>query len=393
MTSVRPLLMIPGPVDVSQPVKDAEMSGLQSHLAPAFVAAFAEALKGMRGIWGAASGQPFLVAGSGTLAMELAAANLIEPGDAVLAVSTGLFGERMAAICERHGARVEIVRAPLGQTADPDAVRGALSRATYKVVTITHVDTSTGVLVDPAPIAALAREHGALTVLDGVCSVGGVELRQEGWEIDVTFTASQKALAAPPGLALLVASPRAMDAWRSRRSPVASYYADWANWLPIMDGYELGTPSYFGTPAVTLVSALSRALSEVLEEGMERRVARHRVLGVACRRALEALGIALVPAAPGACAPTLSCAYYPEGVDGKRLLQEVLRAGAVLAGGLHPEIRSRSFRIGHMGVTGGPTLAATIAALEEGLAACGHHFAAGACVSAVDETMRELPPA
>jgi alanine-glyoxylate transaminase/serine-glyoxylate transaminase/serine-pyruvate transaminase len=382
----RPLLMIPGPVDLPEDVRAAEEAGLRSHLAPAFVAAFGSALRHMRTVWDAPAGQPFLVAGSGTLAMELAVANVIEPGDRMVVVSTGVFGERMAAVAARHGAEVDIVRSPVGYPGDLEGARRAL-RDGAKAVSVTHVDTSTGVRTDPEPFATLAGEHGALMIVDGVCSVGGETLRQEAWGIDIALTASQKALAAPPGLALLVASARAMEAWERRRRPVQAYYADWGNWLPIMEGYESGTPGYFGTPAVTLVEATSRALALVVEEGMERRAARHQRLGAACRRALTALGFSLVPVGEEAAASTLSCAYLPDGVPGKELLAQVAQRGTILAGGLHPEIRDRSLRIGHMGAVDTPTLVEAIADLEDGLSAIGHRFMRGAGVSAVKEAV------
>jgi len=375
--SRRPILMIPGPVELPPAVQSAGAEPPASHMDERFVASFGDALRLMRAVWEAPSGQPFVVSGSGTLAMEMAAANLVEPEDRVLVTSSGVFGERFAEILERHGARVEVVRAPLGEAVDPEAVRSALDRGRFKAMTITHVDTSTAVRTDPAPLAALAKEREVLTILDGVCSVGGEALHQAEWGIDVALTASQKALAAPPGLALVVASPDAMEAWRRRKRPVRSYYADWGNWLPIMESYEEGRPRYFGTPPVTLVRALAAALSLAVEEGMVQRVTRHQRLGKAFRKGLGALGVVGVPASDGCAASTLSCAHVPDGVAVARLVAETATAGAIIAGGLHPEIRSRSFRVGHMGAVDATMLLATVDALEQGLARCGHRFERG----------------
>jgi len=385
--SRRPILMIPGPVELPPAVQSAGAEPPVSHMDERFVTSFGDALRLMRQVWGAPSGQPFVVSGSGTLAMEMAAANLVEPEDRVLVTSSGVFGERFAQIFERHGARVEVVRAPLGEAVDPEAVRSALDRGRFKAMTITHVDTSTAVRTDPSPLAALAKERGVLTILDGVCSVGGEALHQAEWEIDVALTASQKALAAPPGLALVVASPDAMETWRRRKRPVRSYYADWGNWLPIMEGYEGGRPSYFGTPPVTLVRALAAALSLAAEEGMVQRVARHQRLGKAFRKGLGALGVVGVPASDGCAASTLSCAHVPDGVAVARLVAETATAGALIAGGLHPEIRSRSFRVGHMGAVDATMLLATVDALEQGLARCGHGFERGVGHAAAREVL------
>ncbi|UCF10387.1 MAG: alanine--glyoxylate aminotransferase family protein [Candidatus Bipolaricaulota bacterium] len=387
--SDRPHLMIPGPVDLPDSVRAASGAPARSHLSPTFVDSFGDALRRTRVLFGAPSGQPFILAGSGTLAMEAAAANLIETGDAVLVISTGVFGDRFAAIAERLGAEAHVLRAEAGETVSFDAVAAALERHAVKVVTVTHVDTSTGVRCDPAPIAALARDHGALTILDGVCSVGGEPLAQESWGIDLALTASQKALAAPAGLALLVASPEALDAWSRRRTPVRSYYVDWGNWLPIMEGYEAGTPGYFGTPAVGLVAALAESLSLAVEEGLDRRMERHRLLGAACRAALHALDVSIVPVREEIAASTLTCAFLPEGIELGALLPAVRAAGAVIAGGLHPKIRTRSFRIGHMGAVDRGILADTVAAVEEGLAACGHPVRRGTARRALAEVFDE----
>ena len=383
----RTLLMIPGPIEFEPAVLQALGAPTTSHVAPDFIEAFGQALERMREVWLCPSGQPFVVAGSGTLAMDMAAANLVEPGDKTLVLSTGYFGDRYAELLSRYGAEVTVLRAPLGGIIDLGEVEAALRKERYKLMTITHVDTSTGVRMDPQPLGRLGQEYGVLTVLDGVCSVGGEELRQEEWGIDVALTASQKAIGVPPGLALLVAGPRAIAAWRARKTPVGNYYADWGNWLPIMEAYEARRPSYFGTPPVNLICALNVSLGQILAEGMEARFARHRKLGEACKAAIHALGMSQVPVDPAYAAATLSAPYYPEGITGPELLPKVKAAGAILAGGLHPEIKARYFRIGHMGATKPGDLLATIGALEAGLRDCGYKFEPGAGVAAAQRVL------
>lgn len=381
----RKLLMIPGPIEFEPDVLQAMSQPTTSHVAAEFIEVFGRALERVRQVFLCPSGQPFVVAGSGTLAMDLAASNLVEPGDRALVVSTGYFSERFAAILERYGAQVTQVRAPVGSAPGLDEVEAALRQGGFKLVTVTHVDTSTGVLADVRGVAALAQRYGALSVVDGVCATAAEECRQEEWGIDVCLTASQKAIGTPPGLALLVASPRALAAWRARKTPVANYYADWANWLPIMEAYEARRPAYFATPAVNLVAALDVSLGHILAEGLDARFRRHARISAACKAGIAALGLEQV-AQPAVAAHTMTAPYYPAGI-GPEALKAILEAGVILAGGLHPEIRARYFRIGHMGSVSDGDILATLGAVERGLAAAGYRFEAGVGVAAAQ---REL---
>jgi alanine-glyoxylate transaminase/serine-glyoxylate transaminase/serine-pyruvate transaminase len=384
----RKLLMIPGPIEFTPDVLRAMGMATTSHIAPNFIEAFGQALERLRQVFLCPSGQPFVIAGSGTLAMDIAAANLIEPGDRALVVNTGYFSDRFAAILERYGATVTQVDAPsIGDAPTLEKVEAALKRNTYKLMTITHVDTSTAVGADVKGLAALGREYGTLVVVDGVCSVAGEEMRQEEWGIDLALTASQKAIGVPPGLALVVAGPRAIEAFRRRKSPVANYYADWANWLPIMEAYEARQPSYFGTPAVNLVWALNVSLGQILAEGMDVRFARHRRLSQALKAAITALGLKQVPVSPDKMATTITAPYYPKGVDSK-VLRYIEEAGVILAGGLHPTIKAQYFRIGHMGAVSASDILATVGAIEQGLARAGYKFEAGAGLAAAQEVLR-----
>ena len=378
----RTLLMIPGPIEFEPAVLSALGAPTMSHVAPDFIEEFGQALTKLRQVWLSDDGQPFVLAGSGTLAMDTAVANLIEPGDKALVVNTGFFSDRMGAIMERYGAQVTHVRAPIGGRPSLEEVENALKQGQFKVMSITHVDTSTAVLTDVQALAKLAQHYGALCVVDGVCSIGGEEFRMSEWGVDVALTASQKAISVPPGLALLVASPRALAAFKARQTPVASYYADWASWLPVMEAYEARKPSYFGTPAVNLVVALNVSLTQILAEGLEARFKRHRALGAAAQAAFRALELDQVPLSAEVAAHTLSAPKYPKGITQTDLLPKVQRAGVTLAGGLHPVNKAEYFRIGHMGPTNIGDMLATIGAIETALAQCGYGFTSGAGVAA-----------
>jgi alanine-glyoxylate transaminase/serine-glyoxylate transaminase/serine-pyruvate transaminase len=186
----------------------------------------------------------------------------------------------------------------------------------------------------------------------------------------------------PPGLALIVAGPRAIEAFRKRKTLVANYYADWTHWLPIMEAYEVGKASYFGTPAVNLIWALNVSLGQILDEGMDARVKRHRMLGRACQAAIAGLRLGQVPLQPEFAAHTMTAPRLPAGVAAGDLLPRIAAAGATLAGGLHPEIKTEYFRIGHMGPTKIGDMLATVGALEAGLSGCGYRFEPGAGVAA-----------
>ena len=373
----RPRLMIPGPIEFTDEVMAAMSKPTPSHVDPAFIEVFGRALVDLRAVFLAGPQyQPFILAGSGTLAMDSAVANLVEAGDKVLVVDTGYFSQRMADIVNRYGGDVTFLSAAPGETITPAQLQAALSQDDYQLVTITHVDTSTGVLTDVQGLSAVAKDAGALVVVDGVCAAGAEELRQEEWNVDVYLTASQKAIGVPPGLGLLVVSPAALTKWRNRKQPVGSYYSDWSYWLPIMQAYEARRPSYFATPAVNLILALGVSLRQILDEGMENVFARHVRLSNAVKAGIEALGMGQVPTDMSHAAHTLTCPRYPAGVDAS-FLKAVRANGAILAGGLHPAIKNEYFRIGHMGAVSRADVLIALGAVEAGLRAVGYPIEPG----------------
>lgn len=385
----RTLLMIPGPVEFEPAVLASLGEPTTSHLDILFIEAFGKSLEQMREVFESPSGQPLVLAGSGTLAMDCAGANLVEPGDKALVINTGYFSDRFATILERYGAEVTQVTAPPGSRPCPDAIRAALESGSFKLLTVTHVDTSTGVITNVEKITAMAKRYGVLVVVDGVCSVGAEQLKMEDWGVDLTLTASQKAIGVPPGLALLMIGPRALEAFHQRTHPVLNYYADWTNWLPVMQAYEKRTPSYFGTPPVNLIFALRTSLWQILSEGMPVRISRHHNISRACKAGIAALGLGQVPVEPRFAAHTLTAPRYPAGVNPSNFLSGVLKAGVTLAGGLHPLIRSEYFRIGHMGAVTLADVLATLAAIETSLANCGYKFTPNVGVEAARAAVKQ----
>jgi alanine-glyoxylate transaminase/serine-glyoxylate transaminase/serine-pyruvate transaminase len=373
----RKLLMIPGPIEFEPEVLQAMGMATMSHVAPDFIEVFGNSLELMREVWKSPTGQPFIVAGTVTLAMDMTAANLIEKGDNVLVISSGYFGNRFKDILDRYGANTTLLEAPLGENVPLEVIERELKTKQYKALTVNHVDTSTGIIVDPKPLAHLAKKYNILSILDGVCSVAGEELKQDEWGVDVVLAASQKAIGVPPGLALLMVSEKAMQVWKNRKTAVPNYYADWNNWLPIMKAYEERRPSYFGTPAVNLIVALETSLKIICKEGMDKRVKRHQSLASAFRAALASLNLTILPKTNATAANTLTAIYYPKGVDGSALSSKMTDSNVIIAGGLLADIKASYFRVGHMGSVSANDLLAVLGAVERALSELGQPFEMG----------------
>jgi alanine-glyoxylate transaminase / serine-glyoxylate transaminase / serine-pyruvate transaminase len=384
--SERDLLMIPGPIQFDPAVLRALSAPTLSHVSPEFVEIFGAALTDVRKVFLSTDGQPFVIAGSGTFALELAIANLVEAGDNVLVITTGVFGARFAKAARAHGGAVTELTATVGGVVALADVEATLKSNRYKLVTVTQVDTSTGVLADVKGIAKLAARYGALSLVDGVCATAGEEFRQSEWGVDACVTASQKALGVPPGLAIAVMGPKAIAAFEARKTQVRAYYADWGEWLPILRAYEARQAAYFGTPPVNMIYALRESLRQILAEGMEARFARQLKTADAFRAAYKALDLKMVPLSDEITAHTMSAIYYPAGVDAS-VLGKIKGEGVILAGGLHPANRAEYFRIGHMGTCTAGDVLTTLGAVERSLAAAGYRFELGSGVAAAQKVL------
>ena len=383
----RKLLMIPGPISFDPEVLRAQARPSLSHVEAEFGAIFGRALRSLHQVFMCEKGQPFVLAGSGTLAMEFVAANFVERGDRAVVVDTGWFSQRYADILKRYSDDVELVSGEIGGVPALDKVEAALKAKPTKVLTITHVDTSTGVIAPVKELAALARKHGALSVVDGICATAACEFRQDAWQVDACFTGSQKAIGVPAGLGLIMLSDETMQRFAQRQTPVPNYYCDIKNWLPVMQAYEQDKAAYFATPAVNLIYALDVSLQQILAEGMEPRFQRHAKLGSAFQEGMRGLGIELL-AKPGLEASTISAMYYPDGVDAS-LVGKVAANGVTIAGGVLPGLAPKYFRVGHMGTCTASDVVATIGAIERGLLECGAKVQLGAGVAAAQQVLSD----
>ncbi|MCA9319347.1 MAG: alanine--glyoxylate aminotransferase family protein [Planctomycetes bacterium] len=372
--SDRPLLMIPGPIEISPAVCEAAGGPPPGHLSPAIMEAFGRALAAMRQVWRAsADSQPFILPGSGTLAMESAVQNLVDAGDRVVLVNTGYFSDRMGEMLRRRGADLVDLKAEPGCVPDQDEVEAALAGGPTKALFATHVDTSTAVRTDARALAAAARRHGTLSIFDGVCATAAERFEMESWGADVYLTASQKAIGLPAGLALLVAGPGALRAFESLKTRPAMTL-DWQAWIPVMRAYEEGRPAYFATPPTNLVRALDVGLAEILAQGADVRTAMdacfaaHERTAAALRGVWKTLGLHALPARPELAANTLSALRYPKGM-GPEVVAAIGKRGVIVAGGLHQALAKTYFRVGHMGwvITQPDQLARTVSAVAAGV--------------------------
>lgn len=256
------------------------------------------------------------------------------------------FADSFAECLRIYGVHATQLRAPIGGRPSLCQIEEAIKSQTYKIITITHVDTSTGVLSDVKAVAELVRRVSPTTliVVDGVCSVGCEEIDFSKWGLDVVLTASQKALGVPPGLSLLLASPRAIRVFHERKSPETSYFASWKNWLPIMQAYEARKPMYFATPPVQLIYALNTSLKQILERPLADRFIEHMNASVMVKDFVERkLGLKTLPKSREESANGMTAVWIPDGVNLTRLLQNMASKQIVIAGGLHKEIASMIF--------------------------------------------------
>ncbi|TGZ77630.1 PLP-dependent transferase [Ascodesmis nigricans] len=376
--AAHPTLLIPGPIEFDDAVLDAMATPSQSHVGGPFVNTFGDTLKQVRDLFISTdpAAQPLVVSGSGTLGWDFVAANLVEPEEEVLVLHSGYFADSFADCLSTYGARPTQLKAPIGSRPSLAEIEKALKEKSYKVITITHVDTSTGVLSDIKAVAELVQKvsPNTLVVVDGVCSVGCEEIRFDEWGLDVVLTASQKAIGVPAGLSILMLSGRAVETFNSRKSKPGSYFASFANWLPIMRNYEAKKPSYFATPSPQLIHALHTSLTQILSIPLADRFTRHKSTSQYVKSKIAELGLKQLASKPEEQANGMTAIYLPEGVAIPDLLPKLMAKGVVFAGGLHKEIATKYFRFGHMGVSVMNNdlghMDKALAALKESLEAC-----------------------
>ena len=362
-------LLTPGPVAVPERVRLAIAQTLLHHRAPAFIPIFAEVRANLKRVF-QTEHEVLVLASSGTGAMEASVTNTLSPGDRVVVVRGGKFGERWAEICEAYGIGVECVDVEWGRAVDPAAVRAAFSRCPEaRALLVQACETSTGVFHPLRELAEITREvDGCLIIVDGISGVGVHDLPMDAWGLDVVVSGSQKSWLLPPGLAFIALSSRAQAAVRSARCP--RYYFDLRKELEAQANNQTAW-----TAAVSLIVGLREALEMILEEGLPAVFERHEALASAMRAAMQALGMRLV--APDA--PSFACTavYLPDSVDGDRFVKHLRDVYNVTIMGGQGHLEGKIFRIGHMGDVDGFDMISAVSAVEMTLADLGQPVTLG----------------
>ena len=382
LPSTERILLGPGPSLIPPRVMRAMAAPVLSHLDPDFVPMLEEVRASLQRVFRADS-KAFTIAtsGTGTSAMEAAVANAVADGSRGIVIVTGYFGDRLAQIFQRYGSKVRRIDVEWGRSVDPQRLREELKREGADVIGMVHAETSTGVRNPIKELAAVAREHGALTIVDMVTSLGGHEVDLAGWGVDIAYSCTQKCIGAPSGLAPIAVSGSA----RERLIPCRSFYLD----LKLLEDYWIGR-KYHHTMSSTLVYALREALLMVEEEGLAARQARHERNHRALAAGIDAMGLSLLPPESERLW-TLNAVRMPGGVDEAAVRRTLLTDYNIEVGaGLGP-LAGKIWRVGLMGASSTPqTLLQFLAACEGALAAHGHRVPEGAGVAAASASLRAL---
>ena len=336
-------LRIPGPTPIPDEVRAAQSAPMIDHRGTEFAEMLREVSAGVASLIGT-SGEVLVLTGSGSGAMEAAVVNTLSPGDRVLAVTIGSFGDRFATIASAFGAAVDRMEVEWGQAADPDELATLLgAREPYRAVLLTHNETSTGVANPLRELVSVVRSAPGepLTLVDGISGLGAMPFEMDEWGVDLVVSASQKAWMASPGIALAAVGERARAAQASARMPRFYWnFAEARRWA------EKGQTPW--TPAVAVLFGLREGISRLLAEGRERTWARHRSVAAGAQAGLEALGLSLVAPAEHRSA-TVTAAWLPEGLEWGPFNARMRARGLIVAGG-QGKMAGRIMRFGHMGM-------------------------------------------
>ena len=358
-------LRIPGPTPCPGDVLQAMTKQMINHRGGEFGQILSRVTTNLKQLF-QTKGDVFLLTCSGTGSLEAAVVNTLSPGDTVLSVSNGVFGERFAIIAQQFGAEVIPLRFDWGKSADADAVRQALqAEPKIKAVLVTHNETSTGVTNDLASISSVVKEFDKLLLVDAISSLGSINLPVDDWHCDVAVTASQKGWMVPPGLAMVSVSQEAWQAHETAKMP--RFYWDFAK---AKSYSEMATAQTPWTPAISTIFALSASLEMMLKEGLPNIIARHARVGKTTREGIKSLGLSLF-AEESHASNTVTAVRSSDGLDVKKLLQILREEHQIVLGGGQQRLGGKIFRIGHLGWVTEDDIKTVISALKVALPQAG----------------------
>ncbi|HET7421249.1 MAG TPA: alanine--glyoxylate aminotransferase family protein [Candidatus Dormibacteraeota bacterium] len=343
----REFLMIPGPVSVDDDVLEALARPVRAHYGDGWVQLYKHAVAGMREVF-RTEGEVFLLFGSGMAGVEACIASVLARGDEMVVGANGLFGERMADVARANGLRAHVVRPDGVEPVTAAMIRDALQKhPDARAVGVVHHETSVGVLNEVEAIARVAREHGALTVVDGISAVGGVPFDMDAWGVDLCVTVANKCIGGPIGVAPVAAGPRALEALGDGRTKAAGWYLNLATWKKFADEWGSWHPHPTTVPT-NVIEAFDVALSDLLKEGIEHRWRRLARARDRVREGLEEMGFSMLSPIATA-SPVTTAAYGLHGMDLPDYMSWLLREHHIrIGGGLGP-LSGKIFRVGHMG--------------------------------------------
>ncbi|MBR1976817.1 alanine--glyoxylate aminotransferase family protein [bacterium] len=337
-------LMIPGPTPVPETVLMAHAKHPIGHRSKEFSAILNRCHAGLKWLF-QTENDVYILTSSGTGAMESAMSNLVNPGDKVLSLVIGNFGARWGKIAASHGADVEVMEVPYGQAIDPEALKARLAADTnkeIKIITLTHNETSTGVTNPLADLMAVIKEHGALSVVDGITSIGAMDCPMDKLGIDVLVSGSQKGFMLPPGLAFIAVSERAHEARKETKYP--GFYFDW---VATRKSYNQETTPW--TPAVNLIVALDAALQMLQEEGLQNIFDRHTKNAQILREGLKEMGMKLFVEDESIASKAITSVYPPEGVTVPEIRKTMKEDYSIVVANGQNDLKDKIFRMGTLG--------------------------------------------
>ena len=381
------ILMGPGPSNVHPRVLQAMTAPIQGHLDSQFFKVMEDVCDMLRQVYHTDNYMTLPLSSTGTGAMEASCVNLLEPGDTAIVCRNGYFGNRLADIAKRCGAEVFVVDSSWGNPVDIEALGEELNKhPKVKMVGMVHAETSTGSLSPLTRAIELAHEHDALIVVDAVTSLGSHDVRMDEWDIDVCYSASQKCLGAPPGLAPISLGSRAMAVINERKTPVQSFYFN----LKDLQAYWSETHAYHHTSPISMTYGLRESLRMMMEEGIDERLKRHARTSAALRAGVEALGLEVL-ADPQYRLNPLTAALIPEGVDEAVVRGQLIKDYNIEIGAGLGDLQGKVWRIGLMGESARESnVFAFLSALERILPDQGYEVAYGSSLAAAQQALADF---